>query len=113
VPGAPHMRGGRPIAERSAAQIVWLFIVLPVLAGVGILCHLVWIVTVGGSRFTAADWFWQVGWYGLLGLGVMTALPAAGCQELRRRKRAREASAAQPGHRPRPAQPGATADGGD
>lgn len=97
MPGAPNMLAGRSIADRSAAQVVWLFIVLPVVAGVGILCHVAWLVAwlvaVEGGRFTAVDGFWQVGLYGLLGLGVVTALPAAGYQELRRRKRLQDVSA--------------------
>ena len=43
-------------------------------------------VTAGG-RFAGADWLGQVAWCGLLGLGLMTAIPAAGWQELRRRRR--------------------------
>jgi membrane protein implicated in regulation of membrane protease activity len=86
MPGAPQMRAGKPIAERSALQIVVLFLVLPILAGGGILCFTLINAVDRGREFTAGDWFWQVGWIGLLGLGVMSALPAAGWQELRRRR---------------------------
>lgn len=82
------MRYRQLITQRSSAQIVGLFIVFPILAGLGILCHLVWLIAVDSGRFTTSDWFWQVGWYGLIGFGVLTALPAAGYQELMRRRNA-------------------------
>jgi hypothetical protein len=86
MPGAPQMGSGKPIAERSALLIVVLFLVLPILPGGGILCFTLLNAVDRGREFTAGDWFWQVGWFGLLGLCVMVALPAAGWQELRRRR---------------------------
>jgi hypothetical protein len=86
MPGAPHMRMGKPIAERSTAGIIFLFMVLPILAGVIILCFTTVNALARGREFTAGDWFWQVGWFGLLGLGLLLGLPASGWKELRRRK---------------------------
>jgi hypothetical protein len=85
MPGAPHMGPGKPMSERTTAEIIGLFIVAPVLAGVAIVCFAVWNAAARGREFTVADWVCQVGWFGLLGLAVMLGLPAAGWQELRRR----------------------------
>lgn len=85
------MHSGTPMEERSTAGIILMFIVLPVLTGIAILFALVVNVATHGRSFTTMDWLYQVVWFGLLGLGVMTALPAAGWQELRRRKGSRQA----------------------
>jgi hypothetical protein len=94
MPGAPHMRAGQPIEKRSVFMIVCLFFVLPVLAGGGMLCHLGWYIISEGGQFTTSDWF-GMAWNGLIGFGVTTSLPAAGYQELRRRRQLRDASAGQ------------------
>lgn len=96
MPGASHTGPGMPIANRSTAGVVLMFIVIPLLAGAA---SVWWVVVnaVARSRdFTAGDWFWQVGWGGLLGVGLAVGLPAVGWQELRRRRNA-AANRAEPG----------------
>ena len=75
------MHSGTPMNERSDTGIILMFIVLPIPTG-SILFALVVNVMTHGRSFTALDWLGQVVWFGLLGLGVMTCLPAAGWQEL-------------------------------
>jgi uncharacterized integral membrane protein len=81
------MRRGVPLAERSMANVIWMFMILPIIAGAAILVFAVVNVVANGREFTAADWLWQVGWFGLLGLGLMTAFPIVGWRELRRRRK--------------------------
>jgi hypothetical protein len=86
MPG-PHTGRSFPIESRSAVNIVLMFFVLPILAGLAILTFTIVQIIKHGHEFTASDWFWQVGWFGLLGLLLMTALPATGYQEFQRRRR--------------------------
>lgn len=87
----PTMPRYKDMSERSNPEIVWGFLVLPFLTGIAILVALVANAFANSATFTAMDWLGQVVWLGLLGLGMMTALPAAGWQELQRRKGQKEA----------------------
>jgi hypothetical protein len=74
------------MAERSTAGVVGMFFVVPVLAGGAIVSWVVARVVTTAADLTAGEWLWEVGWFGLLGLALATGLPAAGWQELRRRR---------------------------
>ena len=63
-----------------------MFFILPILAGIAVLTFMTRQIIQHGHEFTASEWFWQVGWFGLLGVLLMTALPAAGYQEFQRRR---------------------------
>lgn len=91
MPGASHMGSGKPMVERSTAEIVCMFIILPVVGGVALLSFGVVNVVTNGWQFSVADWFWQVVWLGVLGFGLVAALPAVGWQELRHRRTAQTA----------------------
>jgi hypothetical protein len=93
MPGAPHMRGGAPLDERSTFNIVKMFIVLPVLAGVGLAIVVVWNAAKHGADFTFVDWLFQVGWGSCMAFGLIVGLPAVGVTELRRRRRERDRKA--------------------
>ena len=75
-----------PLAGRSTANVVLMFLVLSPLVGVAILGWVVVNAIAHAWDFTAADWFWQVGWAGWLGAGLTVGLPAVGWQELKRRR---------------------------
>jgi hypothetical protein len=75
-----------PMAERSTPGLIGMFFVFPILAGGALLSMTITIAVRESVSFTASDWFWKVGWSGLLALGLMTALPAAGWQELAKRR---------------------------
>jgi hypothetical protein len=89
------MGPGKLITERSAKELVGIFVVLPVLVGVGILAVVVRNAMVNAATFTFADWFWHVVWASLVGLAIATALPVVAIQEFRRRRAQRAASAEQ------------------
>ena len=65
-----------------------MLFVVPVLAGGAIVSWVVVRVVTAAGDLTAAEWIWEVGWFGLLGLALATGLPAAGWQELQRRRQA-------------------------
>lgn len=87
MPGTAHMRRGYPIEKRSRFNLIGMFFVVPILVGLAILTFTVVQIVKRGHEFTASEWFWQVGWFGLLGLLAMTALPATGYREFQRRRR--------------------------
>jgi hypothetical protein len=80
------MGPGKLITKRSAAELVGMFVVLPVVVGVYILAVVVRHAMVNAATFTFADWFWHVGWASLVGLAIATALPVVAIQEFRRRR---------------------------
>ena len=87
MPGASHMHAGKPITERSALGIVWMFFVFPIAVGGAFTTFIVVRTIASGRQFTTGQWLGEVIFCGLLGLGIMTCLPAAGWQELSRRRR--------------------------
>ena len=68
----------KSMQERSNAEIVGIFLVLPILSGIAILVAMVANAVANSEGFTAMAWLGQVVWFGLLGLGLMSCLPAAG-----------------------------------
>jgi hypothetical protein len=80
------MGPGKPMADRTTAEVVLMFVVVPPLIGTAILIYTLVNVVARSREFTAADWFWQVAWFGLLGVGLAVGLPAAGWQEIQRRR---------------------------
>ena len=74
------------MADRSTADVVLMFLVLSPLAGVALLCWVAVNAVAHAGEFVAADWFWQVGWAGLLGVALTIGPPAAGWRELQRRR---------------------------
>jgi hypothetical protein len=102
MPGASWRGTGKPLPERSAGELVTTFVVVPILLAGLILALVVWNVAAHAGSFTAWDWLFQVVWAGCLGLGALLALPAVAWAELRRRKRQRQASAADRGGPSRP-----------
>ena len=92
MPGAAHMGRGQPIESRSTAGLIIMYFGVPILAGLAILTFIVVQIVNRGHELTASEWFWQVGWLGLLGLAAMTALPAAGYREFQRRKKKTDAT---------------------
>ena len=93
MPGALWTNPGKLIAERSAQELIGIFVVLPVLVGVGILAVVIRNATVNAANYTFADWFWRVGWASVVGLAVATTLPVVAIQEFRRRRAQRVSSA--------------------
>jgi hypothetical protein len=93
MPGASWMGRGKPISERTTAELVGVFIVLPVLLGGLLVTVVVCNAVARAGSFTLGDWFWQVVWVGLLGLGLAVSLPAVAFQEFRRRRAQRSAGA--------------------
>jgi hypothetical protein len=93
MPGASWTNPGKLIAERSAKELIGIFVVLPVLVGVGILAVVIRNAMVNAATYTFADWFWQVGWASVVGLAVATTLPVVAIQEFRRRRAQRASSA--------------------
>ncbi len=84
----PHVsfRGGKPIHERSDREIVWIFIVFPVLLGTGIIAMIVVSLLRFRDSFTAKDGL-SAAWGILLAAALMIGLPCAAHQEWQRRKR--------------------------
>lgn len=78
--------------QRSTLEVVLVFIAAPIPIGIAILTFARDHAIANGHQFTISEWFFQVVWFGLLGLGLLFALPATGLQELdnRRRKRNQE-----------------------
>jgi hypothetical protein len=93
VPGAPWTKLGKPIAERSTAEIVGVFVVLPILLGGVIMTMVIRNAVANAAEFGATEWFWQVVFVGLLGLIVALGPPAAALQEFRRRREHKDGSA--------------------
>ena len=93
MPGALWTNPGKLIAERSAQELIGIFVVLPVLVGVGILAVVVRNAMANAATYTFADWFWHVGWASVVGLAVATTLPVVAIQEFRRRRAQRVSSA--------------------
>src|SRR5262245_22952694 len=87
MPGTAHTRLGYPIEKRSRFNLIWMLFIGPSLEGLAILTFSVVQIVKRGHEFTASGWFWQVGWFGLLGLLLMTAGPATGYREFHRRRR--------------------------
>ena len=90
MPGAPHMRRGKPIGERSTLGVVWLFIVVPILLG-GIMLAVMTCLAIreaDGRPLTAKLTEFSCG--ALIALGAMIVCPAVGIAELRRRRRERD-----------------------
>jgi hypothetical protein len=85
------MRSGhsKPIGEFSRAEIYFVFFALPIVGGSGLLAFTLFNAWRQANDLSVADSFWQVGCMSLLALGLCTALPAAGWQELTRRRRER------------------------
>jgi len=81
------MHGGRPIRERSTLGVVWLFIVFPILFGGAMLAVMVVLALreADGRPLTVKLTEFSCG--ALIAMGAMTALPAVGIAELRRRRR--------------------------
>jgi hypothetical protein len=73
------------ITERSTIGVVGMFIVSPIVAGLSLQGFLILLAFQKGHEFTASEWVLQFGYGELLALGLMTALPATGYMELRRR----------------------------
>ena len=89
MPGAPHMRGGKPIGERSTLGVVWLFIVVPLLLG-GIMLTVMAVLAVRqANERPLSDMLFEFGCGGAIVLAAMLAGPAVGITELRRRRQAR------------------------
>jgi hypothetical protein len=93
MPGASWTNPGKLIAERSAEELIGIFVVFPVLVGVGILAVVIRNGLVKAATYTFADWFWHVGWASVVGLAVATTLPVVAIQEFRRRRAQRASSA--------------------
>jgi hypothetical protein len=93
MPGASWTNPGKLIAERSAKELIGIFVVMPVLVGVGILAVVMRNAMVNAATYTFADWFWHVGWASVVGLAVATTLPLVAIQEFRRRRAQRVSSA--------------------
>ncbi len=92
MPGAPQFGRRALITERSTANIVIMFFAFPVLAGLALLCWTIFNASAWYSESTKGNWFSQVAFGLIFGLLIMTALPAAGWQELRRRRKEKEVS---------------------
>lgn len=84
MPGA--MGAGKPIEERTKAELIGMFIVGPILTGGGMLFWVVVNTATHWAEFSLKDWLWQVVWFGGVGLVLMFGLPAVGWAELRKRK---------------------------
>ncbi|CAN5127655.1 hypothetical protein BH10PLA2_BH10PLA2_24780 [soil metagenome] len=82
-------RYNKPIGKWTYAEICFLFFAFPICSGLGLLAFTLLNAWHRANDLSVADWCWQVGYTGLLGLGLCTALPAAGWQELARRQRER------------------------
>ena len=87
MPGAPHMRGGKPIGERSTLGVVWLFIVFPILFGGILLVVMISLAVREADGRPLTVKLTEVSCGALIALGAMVALPAVGVAELRRRRR--------------------------
>jgi hypothetical protein len=83
----PHisLRGGKPIHERSDREIVWMFIVFPVLLGIGIIAMIIVSLLRFRDSFTLTDGL-AAAWGMLLAVLLMIGLPAAARREWQRRK---------------------------
>jgi hypothetical protein len=92
MPGASWTNPGRLITERSAKELIGIFLVLPILVGVGILAVVIRNAILNAAIYTFADWFWHVGWAAVVGLAVTATLPAVAIQEFRRRRAQRASS---------------------
>jgi hypothetical protein len=82
MPGAPWMRGGAPMEERSTWKIVKVFIAFPILMGGIILAIVVGGAVERADKLTAQEWVFQVGTGSCLGLGALVVIPAVGIAEL-------------------------------
>ena len=92
MPGAPHFGRSIPITERSTQNIVIMFFAFPVLSGLALVCWTIVSAIASFPELTDWTWIWQVAFGCILGLLIMTALPAVGWQELRRRQKEKEVS---------------------
>jgi hypothetical protein len=92
MPGASWTNPGRLIAERSAKELIGVFVVLPAFVGVGILGVVIRNAVLNAATYTFADWFWHVGWASVVGFTVATTLPVVAIQEFRRRRAQRVSS---------------------
>jgi len=92
MPGASRIGPGKLITERSAKELIGIFVVLPVLVGVGLLAVVVRNAMVNAAIFKFADWFWHVGWASVVGLAIGITLPVVAIQEFRRRRALRASS---------------------
>lgn len=72
---------------RSNVEVIGVFVVMPVVFGLAVMIFCVWNAITHGAEFSASDWFWQVGWFGLLGMGLTICLPYVGVTEIRKRRR--------------------------
>jgi hypothetical protein len=97
----PHVsyHGGKPIHERSDRELVWMFIVFPILLGVGIIAMIVVSLLRFRDSFTVKDGL-SAAWGILLAAALMIGLPAAAQQEWQRRKRFGAKSTSPPPERP-------------
>jgi hypothetical protein len=86
MPGASWTNPGKLIAERSAKELIGVFVVLPVVVGVGILAVVIRSAMMNAATYSFADWFWHVGWASVVGVAVATTLPVVAIQEFRRRR---------------------------
>lgn len=92
MPGAPQFGNRIPIAKRSTTHIVIVFFAFPVIAGLALMSWTMFNAIAWYSESTNEKWLGQVAFGCILGLLMMTALPAVGWQELRRRRKEKEAS---------------------
>lgn len=85
----PPLGSGKLIAEYDAAEVVLVFVVLPVLLGGFTVGMAVRVAVEHAAELTAAEWLFQVVGAGLLGLAAMACLPVVAWPEFRRRRAAR------------------------
>lgn len=77
---------------RSTAEVVAVFLIGPILFGAGLLGFAAFMMIDGRKELSLGQWLFQIGFLCMLGLGLLTALPAVGWQELRKRRQQREAA---------------------
>lgn len=83
---APVTARAIPMSERSVPGVVGMFFVLPLLVGGALLAGAIVLALKRDGEPGAPEGYGGVAWMGLLALGLITALPAAGWQELRKRR---------------------------
>ena len=84
------LRAGKPIHERTPADIIWMFGVIPILFGSGLLILACVNLVQHAGSFLWQDWLGVV-WAVVVAAVLSIGLPATGWRELQRRRHARDA----------------------
>lgn len=101
MPGASHMGGGKPMAERSTAEVIWVYVVFPPLAALLFAGMTAYFTVAAAAESEPTPWL-GLAWVGVVLSLVASVLPIIGWREVRKRRLEAakvESSSSQPGRR--------------